>query len=134
MSHQCRACNGKRTYDVHTYKMHGGVRCGSEITLLYPCPTCKGSGVIHCLYCEDTGYMPEFDHTTGEYEGEYPCLYCDRGRFVEDGNAAYRKRLEDERLDEALDAIDREKAAHEATLPDRDAEMYERVAAGMEPY
>ena len=118
MSHTCRACNGKRTTEVIVAKMHGGVRCGSEITLLVPCGTCKGRGVVQCDHCDDSGYMSEYDWSTGEYLGETtPCLYCDRGRFAE-----------------AQVSIDREKAAHEATLPDRDAEMYERVAAGSEPF
>lgn len=40
----CPACNGQRTYDVETRKMHGGQRCGKVITLTYPCERCHGSG------------------------------------------------------------------------------------------
>lgn len=83
MTKTCPACNGKRTYEVHTYKMHGGERCGSPITLVYACESCRGTGVIHCTACDDTGWMGEYDYTTGEYEGDRPCLHCERGRFLE---------------------------------------------------
>lgn len=98
--HTCKYCNGKRTYEVRTRKMHGGARCGSEITLLYPCNHCHGSGIIRCDRCEDTGYEPEYDTVTGEYEGTYPCLHCDKGKRMAE-----------------LDRIDAEKDAWERSRP-----------------
>ena len=69
--HTCRCCAG------------GGITLIPSLTgvaEIVDCDICKGTGLVMCLLCDDTGWMPVGDRF-GDYAGDEPCV-CHLGHQV----------------------------------------------------
>ena len=69
--HTCRCCNGGGVNLIHSL---------TGVPDIVRCDICKGSGLVCCLHCDDTGWMPVAD-SAGYYAGDEPCI-CQAGRHL----------------------------------------------------